>query len=63
MTDSIKAELTKIRAQKDLAIATVNACIGAEQALNKLLSEIKTEGETTNAPTDRNQPELPTAAN
>lgn len=41
MTDLIKAELDKIRAQKDRAIATVNACIGAENALNAVLDQVE----------------------
>lgn len=39
MTDLIKAELEKIRKQKEQTIAQLNALIGAEKVLEKLIAE------------------------
>lgn len=39
MIDKIKAELEKIRKQKEQVVAQYNALIGAEQVLEKLIAE------------------------
>ena len=39
MIDKIKAELEKIRKQKEQAVAQYNALMGAEQVLEKLIAE------------------------
>lgn len=43
MIDKIKAELEKIRKQKEQAVAQYNALMGAEQVLEKLIAEYVAE--------------------
>lgn len=59
MTDLIKAELENIRKQKEQTIAQLNALIGAEKVLEKVITQAETpeKGEKKDADTDTDRPE------